>query len=85
MIRTDEALDVRGPTSQRLTHLFNVTLQFTSDSPAAAVVSSDGREGAYIGSGEGRVRGERLRGLDLMVAVRRRLPLSAHSQGRAGS
>lgn len=62
MLQTGEALDAREPTSERLTHLFNVTLQFTSDSPAAAVVSSEGREGAYIGSGDGTVVGERLRG-----------------------
>lgn len=69
MLQTGEALDARGPTSERLTHLFNVTLQFTSDSPAAAVVSSEGREGAYIAAAMGRSSANAR--LDLMVAVRR--------------
>ena len=43
-------------------HLFDATVRFTSESPADAVVSPDGREGDYLGSGEGVVVGERLRG-----------------------
>ena len=42
--------------------LFTAVLEFTSDSPADAVVPSDGRDGAYIGSGTGTVDGELLRG-----------------------
>ena len=45
-----------------LSHLFDVTLQYTSDSPAHAVVSGDGREGVYIGSGDGVVAGESICG-----------------------
>lgn len=62
MVHTGEAPGVRGLTSKRLTHLFNVMLQFTSDSPAVAVVSAEGRDGVYIGSGDGTVVGERVRG-----------------------
>ncbi|MCA1652497.1 MAG: hypothetical protein LC753_20270 [Acidobacteria bacterium] len=42
--------------------MFNVALEFTSDSPSDAVVSADGRDGAYIGSGRGTVTGDRIRG-----------------------
>jgi len=45
-----------------LAHLFSATLQFTSSSPADAVVSPDGREGEYIGSGHGTVAGRQVRG-----------------------
>ena len=45
-----------------LTHLFDATLEFRSDSPAGAIVPPDGREGAYLGSGDGIVSGARLRG-----------------------
>jgi hypothetical protein len=42
--------------------LFDAVLQFTSDSPADAVVEADARDGVYIGSGNGTVTGERVRG-----------------------
>jgi hypothetical protein len=45
-----------------LVHLFDATVQFTSESPADAVVSPDGREGLYLGSGDGVATGERIRG-----------------------
>jgi len=45
-----------------LVSLFTATLQFTSESPADAIVPPDGREGLYLGSGNGVVSGERVRG-----------------------
>jgi hypothetical protein len=45
-----------------LVHLFDAAVRFTSESPADAVVPSDGREGMYLGDGEGVARGERLHG-----------------------
>lgn len=45
-----------------LVSLFTATLQFTSESAADAVVPPDGREGLYLGSGNGVVSGERVRG-----------------------
>jgi hypothetical protein len=48
--------------SQELLHLFDAAVAFTSESPADALIPPDGREGAYLGDGDGVVRGERLRG-----------------------
>lgn len=48
--------------SDHLSHLFEAVLQFTSDSPADAVVPAEGRDGAYIGSGHGSVFGDQVRG-----------------------
>ena len=48
--------------SRALVHLFDATLQFTSQAPADAVVPPDGREGMYLGSGDGIASGERVRG-----------------------
>lgn len=45
-----------------MTHLFDALLEFTSTSPAEAVVPPEGREGEYLGSGDGTVSGERVRG-----------------------
>jgi hypothetical protein len=45
-----------------LVHLFDAAVRFTSESPDDAVVPPDGREGVYLGSGEGVAIGERLRG-----------------------
>jgi hypothetical protein len=45
-----------------LEHLFSAVLQFTSDAPDAAVIPRDGRDGDYIGSGEGSVRGAAVNG-----------------------
>jgi hypothetical protein len=45
-----------------LRRLFSATLEFTSESPADAVVTADGRDGAYIGSGKGTVSGDSIRG-----------------------
>jgi len=43
-------------------HLFDAAVQFTSQSPADAVVSPEGREGQYLGSGDGIATGDRVRG-----------------------
>lgn len=48
--------------ASRLTPLFTAVLDFTSDSPADAIVSSEGRDGGYIGSGTGSVDGAQVRG-----------------------
>ena len=45
-----------------LVHLFDATVQFTSEAPEDAVVSPDGREGVYLGSGDGIATGDRVRG-----------------------
>ena len=45
-----------------LGQLFDAAVQFTSESPADAVVSAEGREGIYLGSGDGIATGERIRG-----------------------
>jgi hypothetical protein len=42
--------------------LFTAALQYRSDSPDSAVVPNEGREGAFVGSGDGTATGERLRG-----------------------
>lgn len=42
--------------------LFQAVLQYRSESETDAVVAVEGHEGAYIGSGDGTVKGERLRG-----------------------
>ncbi len=47
---------------QSLRHLFDAALQFTSDSLNDAVVPPDGREGVYLGSGDGTVMGPALQG-----------------------
>jgi hypothetical protein len=46
----------------RLEALFEADLQYRSESESDAVVDAEGREGAYIGSGDGTVVGDRLRG-----------------------
>ncbi len=63
MSTTDTETAADGTTASKpLTSLFRAVLQFTSDSPADAVVSADDRDGAYIGSGDGTVTGERVSG-----------------------
>ena len=57
-----QAAAVRESPSQHLAHLFNVAWEFTSDSRSDAIGPADGREGAYIGSGEATVAGDRIRG-----------------------
>jgi hypothetical protein len=47
---------------RRLDHLFDATLRYTSESPADAVIPPEGREGVYVGSGDGTVTGPRLSG-----------------------
>ena len=42
--------------------LFQAVMQYRSESETDAVVAAEGREGAYIGSGDGTVMGERIRG-----------------------
>jgi hypothetical protein len=46
----------------RLEPLFKADLQYRSESEEDAVVAAEGREGAYIGSGDGTATGDRLRG-----------------------
>jgi hypothetical protein len=46
----------------RLEPLFRAVLQYRSESESDAVVAADGRERAYIGSGDGSVTGDRIRG-----------------------
>lgn len=48
--------------SEVLVHLFDAAVQFTSESPDDAAVSAEGREGMYLGSGDGIATGERVRG-----------------------
>ncbi len=43
-----------------LVHLFDAATQLTSESPADAVVPPEGREGVYLGSGDGSATGERV-------------------------
>jgi hypothetical protein len=42
--------------------LFQAVLQYKSESEADAVVAVEGREGAFIGSDDGTVKGDRIRG-----------------------
>jgi len=46
----------------RLETLFKADLQYRSESQSDAVVVAEGREGVYIGSGDGTVTGDQLRG-----------------------
>jgi hypothetical protein len=46
----------------RLEALFKADLQYRSESESDTVVDAEGREGTYIGSGDGTVIGDRLRG-----------------------
>jgi hypothetical protein len=46
----------------RLENLFKADLQYRSESQSDAVVVAEGREGVYIGSGDGTVTGDQLRG-----------------------
>jgi len=55
--QTPEGKPVNG-----LEPLFQAVLQYRSESEADAVVAAGGREGAYIGSGDGTVKGDRIRG-----------------------
>ncbi len=45
-----------------LAPLFTAVLQYQSDSPKSAVVPSEGRDGAFIGTSDGTVSGTQLRG-----------------------
>ncbi len=51
-----------APNGSRLELLFTATLQYRSDAPDSAVVPNEGREGAFIGSGDGMAIGDRLSG-----------------------
>jgi len=51
-----------GKPMDGLEPLFQAVLQYKSESEADAVVATEGREGAYIGSGDGTVKGDRIRG-----------------------
>jgi len=46
--------------NKRLEHLFEVELQFRQE--MASVTSSEGRQGKYIGSGDGTVKGPKIHG-----------------------
>lgn len=48
--------------SRHVEPLFRAVLQFRSEVERDAVVAAEGREGAYIGSGDGTLTGERIRG-----------------------
>jgi hypothetical protein len=52
----------RAPVSAGLELLFRANLAFTSDSPADAVIPGNAGDGAYIGTGNGTMEGERLAG-----------------------
>ena len=47
---------------ERLEELFKADLQYGSESESDAVVVAEGSDGVYIGSGDGTVAGDRLRG-----------------------
>lgn len=55
-------LEERMADTAPLMLLFGAVLEFKSDSPTDAVIAPDGRDGAYIGSGDGTVAGDRLTG-----------------------
>lgn len=58
MRETEVALSgPRADAEPHLDHLFSAVLQFRSESPADAVVPAEGRQGAYLGSGDGTVTG----------------------------
>src|SRR5260221_1122677 len=58
--------DTKATTSslgeEHLEELFQADLPYRSDSQSDAVVVAEGRDGVYIGSGDGTVAGDRLRG-----------------------
>jgi hypothetical protein len=58
--------DTNGPIissgESGLEALFKADLQYRSESESDAVVGTEGREGVYIGSGDGTVAGDRLHG-----------------------
>ena len=56
------AFTERASEAAHLMWLFSAVLEFKSDSPADAVVAADGRDGEYVGSGDGTVVGDRLHG-----------------------
>lgn len=82
---TEGALRESTVDTSRLSRLFTAMLEFTSDSPVDAVVPSDGRDGAYIGSGTGSISGDQLRGTMSWSRYARKLPVSAHPPRRGGS
>src|SRR5262249_49895030 len=58
----DTKLTTSSPSENRLEALFKADLQYRSESQSDAVVVAEGRDGVYIGSGDGTVVGDRLRG-----------------------
>ena len=58
----DTKVTTSPSSDNRLETLFKADLQYRSESPSDAIVGSEGREGVYIGSGDGTVVGDRLRG-----------------------
>jgi len=49
-------------TDDALVHLFDAAVRFTSESPEDALVPPEGREGVYLGSGDGVATGQRMHG-----------------------
>jgi hypothetical protein len=58
----DTNIATTSSSDNRLEALSKANLQYRSESQTDAVVVAEGREGVYIGSGDGTVAGERLRG-----------------------
>ena len=58
----DTKIATTSSSDNRLEALFKADLQYRSESQTDAVVVAEGREGVYIGSGDGTVAGDRLRG-----------------------
>jgi hypothetical protein len=58
----DTKTTTSSSSERRLEALFKADLQYRSESQSDAVVVAEGREGVYIGSGDGTVAGDRLRG-----------------------
>jgi len=58
----DMKIATTSPSENRLEALFKADLQYRSESQSDAVVVAEGRDGVYIGSGDGTVAGDRLRG-----------------------
>ena len=59
---TDMKIATSSQSENRLEALFKADLQYRSESQSDAVVVAEGRDGVYIGSGDGTVAGDRLRG-----------------------
>src|SRR5260221_5564530 len=58
----DKKATISSLGEDRIEELFQADLPYRSDSQSDAVVVAEGRDGVYIGSGDGTVAGDRLRG-----------------------